>query len=94
MADYEKGKVLGQGSFGRALLVKKKSTGEKFVMKEIDVSRMPHSEREAAKLEAKVLQERHNKVYRASKRASSLPPPYPLFLPHREYFPAPLFLEH
>jgi len=56
MNKYNKGKVLGQGSFGRAILVTDKTTGQRYVMKEIDVSRMPQSEREAAKLEARVLQ--------------------------------------
>jgi NIMA (never in mitosis gene a)-related kinase 1/4/5 len=55
MADkYTKGQVLGQGSFGRAILVTRKSDGKKFVMKEIDVSRMPRAEKEAAMQEVKV----------------------------------------
>ena len=55
MADrYIKGQMLGKGSFGAAYLVTCKADGQKFVLKEIDVSRMQRSEREAAEQEAKV----------------------------------------
>lgn len=55
MADrYIKGQMLGKGSFGAAYLVTCKADGQKYVLKEIDVSRMQRAEREAAELEAKV----------------------------------------
>ncbi len=55
MADrYIKGQLLGKGSFGAAYLVTCKADGQKYVLKEIDVSRMQRSEREAAEQEAKV----------------------------------------
>ena len=46
--------VLGTGSFGSAILVRKVGTKEQFVIKEIDVSRMSASERKATELEAQV----------------------------------------
>lgn len=51
---YVRGKVLGKGSFGQAVLVTRKSDGKNFVIKEIDISRMPKVERDAAEQEAKV----------------------------------------
>jgi NIMA (never in mitosis gene a)-related kinase 1/4/5 len=54
MEKYRKGKILGRGSFGQAVQVTNIHDGKTYVIKEIDVSRMPRSEREAAKLEAKV----------------------------------------
>ena len=55
MADrYIKGQLLGKGSFGAAYLVTCKADGQKYVLKEIDISRMQRSEREAAEQEAKV----------------------------------------
>lgn len=55
MADrYIKGQMLGKGSFGAAYLVTCKADGQKYVLKEIDISRMQRAEREAAELEAKV----------------------------------------
>ena len=47
-------KVLGKGSFGSAILVQRKPDSKNFVIKEIDVSRMPKQERETAEQEAKV----------------------------------------
>lgn len=38
MAKYQRVKVLGQGSYGRAILVKDKD-GKLFVIKEVDLSR-------------------------------------------------------
>ncbi|KAJ9525273.1 hypothetical protein QJQ45_020808 [Haematococcus lacustris] len=58
MAGYDKyirGKVLGKGSFGSAVLVESKVDGKKYVIKEIDISRMPKAERESAEQEAKLL---------------------------------------
>lgn len=51
---YIRGKVLGKGSFGQAVLVTNKSDGRNYVIKEIDISRMPKVEREASEQEAKV----------------------------------------
>eukprot|EP00983_Pelagomonas_calceolata_P094130 1157850-Pelagomonas_calceolata.AAC.14 len=53
MDKYVRGKVLGKGSFGVCSIVTRKSDGKNFVVKEIDVSRMPRAERETAELEAK-----------------------------------------
>ncbi|KAF5839493.1 kinase-like domain-containing protein [Dunaliella salina] len=55
MDKYVRGKVLGKGSFGVCSIVTRKSDGKSFVVKEIDVSRMPKAERETAELEAKLL---------------------------------------
>lgn len=49
-----RGKVLGKGSFGSAILVTNKKDGKNYVIKEIDISRMPAAEREASRQEAKV----------------------------------------
>lgn len=51
---YIRGKVLGKGSFGSAILVTSKADGKQHVIKEIDISRMPRAERESAEQEAKV----------------------------------------
>jgi len=55
LARFERQKELGRGSFGCAILVTRKKDGEKFVIKEIDVSRMQRQERDSAHLEAKLL---------------------------------------
>ena len=54
MDNYVKGVLLGRGSFGSAFLATSKKDGKKYVIKEIDVSRMQKKEREAAEQEAKV----------------------------------------
>eukprot|EP00854_Cymbomonas_tetramitiformis_P029753 gene29753-37103_t len=54
MDKFTRIKVLGKGSFGQAVLVKDKK-GAFSVIKEIDVSKMPKSEKEAAEQEVKVL---------------------------------------
>lgn len=56
MDRFVKGAVLGQGSFGRAILCTSKADGKKYVIKEIDVSRIPRAEKEAAMQEVKVSQ--------------------------------------
>ncbi len=53
MDAYIKGKVLGKGSFGTASLCTSKKDGKNYVIKEVDVSRMPKAERDGAELEAK-----------------------------------------
>lgn len=54
MDKYVRGKVLGKGSFGSAILVTNKVDNKNYVIKEIDISRMPKAEREGAEQEAKV----------------------------------------
>ncbi len=54
MENYTRGKVLGKGSFGSAILCTKKSDGKQVVIKEIDISRMPPAERVSSKQEATV----------------------------------------
>ena len=54
MDNYVRGKLLGKGSFGSAFLVQSKLDGKNYVVKEIDISRMPAAEREASKQEAQV----------------------------------------
>ena len=49
-----KAQLLGKGSFGAAFLATSKRDGKKYVLKEIDISRMQRKEREAAEQEAKV----------------------------------------
>lgn len=51
---FTRGKVLGKGSFGSAILVTRKKDGKQFVIKEIDISRMPPQEKVASKQEAQV----------------------------------------
>lgn len=51
---YVRGKLLGKGSFGCAVLVTSKVDGNNYVIKEVDMSAMPKAEREAAEREAKV----------------------------------------
>ncbi|XP_077863013.1 serine/threonine-protein kinase Nek5-like, partial [Saccoglossus kowalevskii] len=55
MDQFEKIKKIGEGSFGKALLVKSKATGEYRVVKEIGISKMNRKEREESKKEVKVL---------------------------------------
>ena len=63
--DYERVRVLGRGSYGAAVLVRRRADGRRFVMKEVDVSHMGAREREASELEARVLQNlRHPNVVR------------------------------
>ncbi|GLI70930.1 hypothetical protein VaNZ11_016024 [Volvox africanus] len=55
MDKYVRGKILGKGSFGSAILVTNKLDNKNYVIKEIDISRMPKAEREASEQEGKVL---------------------------------------
>jgi NIMA (never in mitosis gene a)-related kinase len=55
MEKYTKGKLLGKGSYGSAVLYTSKETGKNYVIKEIDISRMPKAERDSSEQEAKVL---------------------------------------
>lgn len=40
MDRYERVKKIGEGSFGKALLVKRKADGKQFVIKEINISKV------------------------------------------------------
>lgn len=54
MHKYERGRVLGKGSFGRAVLAKSRTDGKQVVIKEVSMRNMKPAEREAAKQEAEV----------------------------------------
>nr|XP_026696688.1 serine/threonine-protein kinase Nek1-like [Ciona intestinalis] len=55
MEKYSKIKKIGEGSFGKAILVKHKESGEQFVVKEIGISKMQPKERNEARKEVLVL---------------------------------------
>ena len=40
MNKFERVRKIGEGSFGKALLVKEKSSGKQFVVKEINISKV------------------------------------------------------
>ncbi|GBG00214.1 hypothetical protein Rsub_12995 [Raphidocelis subcapitata] len=54
-ARFERVRLLGKGSFGSAVLVNSREDGRQYVVKEVDLRRMPREEREAAHQEAKLL---------------------------------------
>lgn len=54
MNKYQRGRLLGKGSFGSAFLVTERSTGKQYVLKEISLARMPLEDQNAAKQEAEV----------------------------------------
>jgi NIMA (never in mitosis gene a)-related kinase 1/4/5 len=54
MNNYQRGRLLGKGSFGSAFLVTERSSGKQYVLKEISLARMPPQEQNAAKQEAEV----------------------------------------
>lgn len=56
MNKYTRIKLLGEGSFGRAYLVKVNATNEQAVVKEIDLGKIPESEKKEAIKEAKILE--------------------------------------
>lgn len=85
MEKYRKGQVLGQGSFGKAIKVRNVHDGKDYVIKEIDISRMPRGERQAAELEAKVSLHRspprgrvprHPSLVTAPRSGSWMQPPF------------------
>ena len=43
---YQRDKLLGEGAFGKAYLVRKKQTGELLVIKEVSIDHMSPKERE------------------------------------------------
>ncbi|XP_053286153.1 serine/threonine-protein kinase Nek1 isoform X1 [Pleuronectes platessa] len=55
MDKYEKLKKIGEGSFGKALLVRSKEDGHQYVIKEIGISGMPNRERQESRKEVAVL---------------------------------------
>jgi NIMA (never in mitosis gene a)-related kinase 1/4/5 len=54
MNKYQRGRLLGKGSFGAAYLATERSTGQQYVLKEISLARMQPEERKAARQEAEV----------------------------------------
>ncbi|XP_072040813.1 serine/threonine-protein kinase Nek1-like isoform X1 [Amphiura filiformis] len=60
---YVKKKKIGEGSFGKALLVVSKADGKEYVIKEINISKMKRKEREESKKEVSVLKKmRHPNI--------------------------------
>ncbi|XP_029684564.1 serine/threonine-protein kinase Nek1 isoform X2 [Takifugu rubripes] len=55
MEKYEKVKKIGEGSFGKAILVKSKEDESQYVIKEISISRMSSQERQESRKEVAVL---------------------------------------
>ncbi|CAL8252071.1 unnamed protein product [Merluccius merluccius] len=55
MEKYEKVKKIGEGSFGKAILVRSKPDGHQYVIKEIGISRMSSRERHESRKEVAVL---------------------------------------
>ncbi|NXD90234.1 NEK1 kinase, partial [Chaetorhynchus papuensis] len=55
MDKYIKVRKIGEGSFGKAILVKAKENGQQYVIKEINISRMSNKEREESRREVAVL---------------------------------------
>lgn len=57
MDKYQKMRVLGKGSFGSAILIKRKVDGALFVVKEVSLIKMSKKERDEARHECTVLQQ-------------------------------------
>lgn len=57
MDKYQKVRVLGKGSFGSAILIKRKQDGALFVVKEVSLVKMSKRERDEARHECTVLQQ-------------------------------------
>ncbi|XP_041862500.1 serine/threonine-protein kinase Nek1 isoform X2 [Melanotaenia boesemani] len=55
MDKYEKVKKIGEGSFGKAILVKSRENGRQYVIKEIGISGMSSKERQESRREVAVL---------------------------------------
>ncbi|XP_009980405.1 PREDICTED: serine/threonine-protein kinase Nek1 [Tauraco erythrolophus] len=55
MDKYIKVQKIGEGSFGKAILVKAKENGQQYVIKEINISMMSNKEREESRREVAVL---------------------------------------
>ena len=56
MQNYSTEKIVGQGSFGKALLVRRKSDGKKCIVKQISIAKMMPREVKQTELEATLLQ--------------------------------------
>jgi serine/threonine protein kinase len=56
MEEYECGEVLGRGAFGAAYKVTRKRDHSNFVIKKVDVSRMPEEEKKETKREVLIMQ--------------------------------------
>ncbi|EDO28048.1 predicted protein [Nematostella vectensis] len=54
MERYVRVKKIGEGSFGKALLVKKRNDGKHYVIKEINICRMKPREREESRKEVRL----------------------------------------
>ncbi|MDP2059237.1 MAG: protein kinase, partial [Flavobacteriaceae bacterium] len=57
MEKYVKVKPLGKGSFGAAVLIRRREDGMHFVVKEVNIAKMGPKEREEARNEVRVLQQ-------------------------------------
>lgn len=57
MKDYETIKVIGKGTFGRAILVKKKTTGEQLIIKHVAMGQLSQKEKKEALNEVNVLRQ-------------------------------------
>eukprot|EP00039_Didymoeca_costata_P002695 m.61962 g.61962 ORF g.61962 m.61962 type:complete len:1230 (-) comp11469_c0_seq2:108-3797(-) len=55
MLKYQRIKTVGEGSYGKAVLVKNKASSQKYVVKEVNVLKMHKQEREEARKEVQVL---------------------------------------
>uniref|UniRef100_W5MTR5 non-specific serine/threonine protein kinase n=1 Tax=Lepisosteus oculatus TaxID=7918 RepID=W5MTR5_LEPOC len=55
MDKYTKVSKIGEGSFGKAILVKSKEDGKQYVIKEINISKMSNKERQESRREVAVL---------------------------------------
>uniref|UniRef100_A0A8B9SAT4 non-specific serine/threonine protein kinase n=1 Tax=Apteryx owenii TaxID=8824 RepID=A0A8B9SAT4_APTOW len=55
MDKYIKVQKIGEGSFGKAILVKAKENGQQYIIKEINISKMSNKEREESRREVAVL---------------------------------------
>nr|XP_025978658.1 serine/threonine-protein kinase Nek1 isoform X1 [Dromaius novaehollandiae]XP_025978659.1 serine/threonine-protein kinase Nek1 isoform X1 [Dromaius novaehollandiae]XP_025978660.1 serine/threonine-protein kinase Nek1 isoform X1 [Dromaius novaehollandiae]XP_025978661.1 serine/threonine-protein kinase Nek1 isoform X1 [Dromaius novaehollandiae] len=55
MDKYIKVRKIGEGSFGKAILVKAKENGQQYVIKEINISEMSNKEREESRREVAIL---------------------------------------
>ena len=59
-AKYEIIKTLGEGGYGRALLVRNRKDRERYVMKEVRLTALKQKDREEALREAEVLKSLRN----------------------------------
>lgn len=54
-AEYEPGRNIGQGSFGKVFLIRRPSDRQQFVMKQMDLGRMSPEDIACCEMEAKIL---------------------------------------